>query len=171
MSSGGITLFYGDGKGKTTLAIGQGIRAVGEGLKVIMIQFLDYNNTKETIPLSKLEPDFRIFRFEKMRKTLPNVEDASRKEIMGELYTAFHFTKKILETGECDMLLLDGISDAIGENFISETELCELLDKRPESMELLLTGSNRYPFLVEKANYVYHITTEKRPSEKETQST
>jgi len=70
MKIGKLYMYYGEGRGKTTLAIGQGLRAVSEGRRVVMIQFLDYNNNKDYLTLKKFEPDFRAFRFEKEREKL-----------------------------------------------------------------------------------------------------
>lgn len=163
MRKGNIYVYYGEGKGKTTLAVGQGIRAVGEELKVIMIQFLDYNNTKESVPLKKLEPEFKIFRFEKMRENIDDLNENSKKELENEVKTAFNFSKKILETGECDILILDGILEAIAKGYITEDSLCEILDKKTSYMDVIITGSTIFGYVSEKADYIYHITTQKRP--------
>lgn len=162
MRKGSIFIYYGQGKGKTTLAIGQGIRAVGEDLSVIMIQFLDYNNTKEAIPLKKLEPDFKIFRFEKMRENIVDLSESSKKELEGELRLAFQFTKKILETGECDLLILDGVTDAIEKKYIDENALCEILDKKQSYMDVIITGTHIFENISQKADYIYNICTEKK---------
>lgn len=162
MRKGSIFIYYGQGRGKTTLAIGQGIRAVGEDLSVIMVQFLDYNNTKETIPLKKLEPEFKIFRFEKMRESINSLSEVVKKELEGEIKIAFQFTKKILETGECDLLILDGIIDAIERNYIEEDALCEILDRKQGYMDVILTGSNSFEKVSEKADFIYNICTEKK---------
>lgn len=163
MRKGNIYVYYGEGKGKTTLAVGQGIRAVGEELRVIMIQFLDYNNTKETVPLKKLEPEFKIFRFEKMRENINDLNEHSKKELENEVKTAFTFSKKILETGECDILILDGILEAIARGYITENGLCEILEKKPSYMDVIMTGSTIYECVSQKADFIYHIATQKRP--------
>ena len=74
MREGHIAIYYGKGKGKTSIAVGRGMRAIGEDLRVVMIQFMDYHNSKETALLKKMEPDFRVFRFEKDRAGV-NVHD------------------------------------------------------------------------------------------------
>lgn len=163
LRKGYVYIYYGEGKGKTTLAIGQGIRAIGEELTVVMIQFLDYNNTKETIPLKKLEPEFRIFRFEKMRTSIDDIDDVLKKEIKGEIRNAFNFTRKIIETGECDMLILDGIIEAVEKEYIEQTELCELLEKRLSYMDVILTGQTLHTMIADKSDYIYRICTEKKP--------
>lgn len=163
MQEGNIFVFYGEGRGKTTLAVGHGIRMVGEERRVIMIQFLDYNNTKETIPLKKLEPDFKVFRFEKKRTSILDLDDAGRKELESEIKTAFQFSKKILETGECDLLLLDGILDAVEAGFVTSAELIGSLEKRSSYMNVILTGVCLPDDLRQKSSYIYKITTEKTP--------
>lgn len=164
MRKGNIFIYYGEGKGKTTLAIGQGIRAVGEGLSVIMIQFLDYNNTKEGIPLKALEPDFRIFRFEKIRESIDKFDENTRKDIFMEIQNAFNFTRKIIETGECDVLILDGIIEAVEKEYVSKEALCDILSKKEAYMDIILTGTSVDDLLKEKSDYVYKIIKEKIPN-------
>ena len=65
MDKGLIHVYTGDGKGKTTAAIGLGIRALGNGYKVYMVQFLKSQDTSELKVIEKLEPGFKVFRFEK----------------------------------------------------------------------------------------------------------
>ena len=103
VKTGQIAIYYGAGKGKTSVSLGKGVRALGENLRVVMIQFMDYHNNQEIALLEKLEPDFRIFHFEKDREGTEMTEEI-RKEIASEIRNAFNFTKKILDTGECDML-------------------------------------------------------------------
>ncbi len=165
MRKGHVFVYYGEGKGKTTLAVGQGMRAIGEELRVVMIQYMDYNNTKEIIPLKKLEPDFRIFRFEKIRSTFDEADEAMKKEISTEVRNAFNFTKKIMDTGECDMLILDGIFEAVERGYISEAELSDALSKRPSYMDVITTGTNRCGLIADQADFVYRICTEKTMQE------
>ncbi len=162
MKDGNIVIYYGEGRGKTTAAIGQGIKAVGEGLSVILIQFLDYNNTKENVVLKKLEPDFKVIRFEKVRENVNSLNETELKEIKSELVNAFNFSRKVFETGECDVIILDGIFSAIEYGFITEDQLCELLEKRQSNMDVLLTGSKIYDKIKEKADYIYRFSVEKK---------
>ncbi|HCT65422.1 MAG TPA: cob(I)yrinic acid a,c-diamide adenosyltransferase [Lachnospiraceae bacterium] len=162
MRKGNIYMYYGRGKGKTTLAIGQGMRAVSEGLSVVMVQFLDYNNNKEYSTLKRMEPEFRAFRFEKRRESL---EKADENEIRNEINLAFNFSKKIMETGESEMLILDGVIDAVKSGLIDEAELFEVLEKRSSYMDIIITGSERSSLLAECADYIYSINIEKTPTE------
>lgn len=161
MRIGNISIYYGAGKGKTSLAVGRGLRAVGEDLRVVMIQFLDHYNSKEMALLQKLEPDFRIFRFEKDRSAQmlseAQVDEALLREISGEIRNAFNFARKIADTGECEMLILDGILDCIEKGYLQEAELQELMEKRPEYMDMILTGETLAMPLAKKADLVYQI--------------
>ena len=164
MRKGQISIYYGEGKGKTCVAVGRGLRAVGDEMRVVMIQFLDYHNTKELSVLKKLEPDFRTFRFEKHREA-ENIDEAAMKEISSEIRNAFNFSNKIVDTGECEMLMLDGVLECVEKEYLTEEELIELIEKRPDYMDILLTGTMLPKKLSEKADSIYCITTEKSASE------
>ena len=165
MRQGQISVYYGAGKGKTAVAVGRGLRAIGEDLRVVMIQFLDYHNSKEIKLLEKLEPDFRIFRFEKERDGMDvreaKVNEALYKEIFEEIHIAVHFAKKIADTGECEMLLLDGILECVEKGYLQESEVEEIIEKRPEFMDIILTGTILPEGLSKKADKIYQIKTEK----------
>lgn len=165
MRKGQISVYYGAGKGKTAVAVGYGMRATCEGLRVVMVQFLEYHNSKEIKELERLDPDFRVFRFEKERDGAvlrkAEVNQALHKEISSEIQNAFNFTKKIVDTGECEMLLLDGILECVEKGYIQESELEEMMEKRPEFMDILLTGTILPGSLAKKAENIYQISTEK----------
>lgn len=165
MRTGQISIYYGKGKGKTAVAIGRGMRAIGEDLRVVMIQFLDYHNSKEIALLKKLEPDFRIFRFEKDRVGMDihsaAPDEAVNKEIAGEIRNAFNFAKKIVDTGECEMLLLDGILECVEKGYLQEAELEDVIEKHPENMDIILTGTVLPEALAAKAACIYQLVAEK----------
>ena len=158
MQKGFVTVYYGEGRGKTTSAMGRGLIALGDGLKVIMIRFLDGNKIAELTPLQKFEPEFKVFRFSKQRES---GAPPTHQEQQMELMTAFQFSKKIIETGECDMLILDGVLDAVAQNFLTGKDLCQVVARRPEYMQVLITGEKMIPSLEELAGNIYHIETVK----------
>ncbi|WP_058486147.1 cob(I)yrinic acid a,c-diamide adenosyltransferase [Defluviitalea phaphyphila] len=163
MELGLIQVYCGEGKGKTTAAIGQGIRAIGQGMKVIMIQFLKSSFTGELDTLKKLEPDFKVFRFEKPKDFFWNLNDEEKKELKNEIMNAINFSKKVLDTKECDMLILDEILGVIQNGLLKESEVCELLDKKPLGIEIILTGRYLTDEIRKKANYISNIHAEKHP--------
>ncbi len=158
---GQISIYYGMGKGKTAIAVGRGMRAIGEQQRVVMIQFLDYHNSKEIELLKKLEPDFRIFRFEKNRDAEELQDAALQKEILDEIRNAFNFAKKIADTGECEMLLLDGILECVEKGYLQETDIQEVLEKRPPFMDVILTGTILPAGIAAQAENIYQLVAEK----------
>ncbi|WMI80321.1 cob(I)yrinic acid a,c-diamide adenosyltransferase [Anaerotignum sp. MB30-C6] len=161
MRRGQISVYYGAGKGKTCVAVGRGLRAIGDDLRVVMIQFMDYHNNKEIELLKKLEPDFRIFRFEKNREE-QEIDENVLREISGEIKNAFNFARKIVDTGECEMLLLDGVLECIQKGFLSAEQLEELLNRRPDFMDIILTGDALPPTIAEHSHCIYQIKAEKQ---------
>lgn len=165
MREGHIAIYYGKGKGKTAIAVGRGIRAIGEDLRVVMIQFMDYHNSKEIALLKKMEPDFRVFRFEKDRDSVDvhgdTLDEALRKELAGEIRNAFNFAKKIVDTGECEMLLLDGVLECVEKGYLQEADIEELVERRPPYMDFILTGTILPEGLVSKTSNIYQLVLEK----------
>ncbi|NLK21570.1 MAG: cob(I)yrinic acid a,c-diamide adenosyltransferase [Epulopiscium sp.] len=163
MDLGLIQVYSGDGKGKTTAAIGQGIRAIGQGMKVIMIQFLKSSYTGELQTLKKLEPDFKVFRFEKPRDFFWNLNEDEKKELKNEIINAMNFANKVLDTGECDILILDEILGAIENDLVDEKEVCNLLDHKPREMEVILTGRKLTNAIKDRVHYISVIESVKHP--------
>lgn len=160
MREGKIAVYYGAGKGKTSVSLGRGIRAMGDNLRVVMIQFMDYHNNKELAFLENMEPDFRIFGFEKYREDM-NLTEEDKKEISSEIKNAFNFAKKILDTGECEMLLLDGVLECVESGYVPEDAVIELMERKPKHMDLLLTGTVLSKRIAERADFIYQIVAEK----------
>ena len=161
MKKGHIYTYYGCGRGKTTLAIGQGVRVLGNENTVVMVQFLDANDTKEFVILDRLEPDFRVFKFGKLPVGVNVLTEENKKDIKADIKTGFNFVRKILETGECDMLILDGAMDAVKEGYIDENELCDILNKKESYVDIILTGNAYIKQVADLSDYVYSISTEK----------
>lgn len=158
MKDGYIQVYYGDSK-CTAASIGQGIRAVNDDKKVIMIQFLSELDNLSGDSLKKLEPNFKVFNFAKKKSNDQNF--CYVEELKTEITTAFNFAKKVLDTGECDILILDEILVAIEKNCLEEDTLCELLKRKPPNMVIILTGHNLSQKISDIADYIYYIKTEK----------
>lgn len=163
MENGLVQIYCGNGKGKTTSAIGLGIRAIGSQLKVIMIQFLKNDDTGECATLKKLEPQFKVFHFEKKRGFTWTLTDEEKAELKNEVATALKFAKKVMDTGECDVLILDEIFGAIAGGFTTKEEICELIDNKSDNVELILTGRDVPEEIANRANYISRIDPVKHP--------
>lgn len=163
VEKGLIQVYTGDGKGKTTAAVGQGIRAMGRGNRVIMIQFLKSSHTGELTVLKRLEPHFRVFRFEKERGFIWTLSSAEIEELRQEVEAAFKFAGKVLENRECELLILDEIMAVLGNHLLAVDEVVRLLRDKPREVEIILTGRNVPREIAEIADYVSEIACVKHP--------
>lgn len=163
MDKGLIQVYCGNGKGKTTAAIGQGIRAVGHGLKVIMIQFLKGNPTGEMETLKNLEPHFKLFRFERERDFFWNLSSEEKEELKIDLKNALNFARKVLDTRQCDILILDELLGAIKNKLVDEDEIIQMIENKPEDVEVVITGRVLPDNLKHLADYVSTIDDTKHP--------
>lgn len=154
-----VQVYTGDGKGKTTAALGQGLRACGTGLKVYMLQFLKGSNTGELEAVKRLGDNFKIFRFEKQRDFVWNLNKDEIEELKLEIKEGYDFAKRVITNNECDMLIIDEIMGVLSNGFLSEEDIVYLIDNKPKNMELILTGRNVPSSIIEKSNLV----TEMKP--------
>lgn len=166
MERGLIQVYTGDGKGKTTAAIGQGVRAWGRGLRVYMIQFLKSSDTGELNAIKRLEPEFMVFRFEKERGFIWTLDEREIEELKDEIKGAFEFAKKVASEKLCDVLILDEIMAAIGNGLLDEESVADLLESKPSGMEIIMTGRNVPDRIKDLADYVSEVVKVKHPFEK-----
>lgn len=138
----GLTQIYcGPGKGKTSVAIGQAIRAVGYGKRAIVIQFLKGRATSRLDFLNAMEPEVRLFRFEKKDKFYEDLTEEEKKEENLNIRNGLNFARKVLLTEECDMLILDEILGALEFGIVSEEEIESLIRVKDDETELIMTGN------------------------------
>ena len=161
-----IQVYTGDGKGKTTAAVGQGIRALGRGYTVYMVQFLKSQDTGELKVLEKLEPGFKVFRFEKKHGFIFNMSEEEIAELKKEVKAAFDFVKTVLFKRECDILILDEIMAAMNNGLIDVGDVAEGLKNKPSDVEMILTGRDAPDKILELADYVSHNVCKKHPFER-----
>lgn len=154
LKEGYIQIYTGDGKGKTTAALGLGMRAAGNGLKVYMVQFLKSSMTGELSSVKMLEPNFKIFRFEKERNFFWNLNDDEKLELKKEILEEYNFCLQVLKNRQCDILIMDEIMGTLKNELISEEQLLELISIKPIDMELILTGRNVPLNIQEKADLI-----------------
>lgn len=140
MKNGSVEVICGEGPGKTSLAIGKGIMALTEQKSVIMIQFLKGNRKDDRDALKGLEPDFKIFRFEKADAFFEMLSEEEKAEELINIKNGFNFAKKVIATGECDLLILDEALGIIDQNIIEMEDFEKLVSSKEEDMSLILTG-------------------------------
>lgn len=166
MENGLVQVYYGNGKGKTTAAIGLGMRAIGNEYKVIMIQFLKHDTSGECKILKDLEPAFKIFHFEKRRSFTWELSEEEKNELRSETSNALKFASKVMDTGQCDVLILDELLNSLTLGFVTEEEVCHLIDSKSDDVELILTGRDLPESIASRADYISHIEEIKHPMQK-----
>lgn len=156
-----VQIYYGNGKGKTTAAMGQSIRAASKGLRTIVIQFLKGKDSQEFSYLKKLEPDIKLFRFEKAEEyygdLLPEEQEEERKNIIN----GFNFARKVLNAGECDMLVLDEVLGLVDLGIITIDDIIGLINLKEDYFKLVMTGLNMPPELEKYADMISLIEQKK----------
>lgn len=140
MSKGFVQIYSGDGKGKTNAAIGHGIRAVSQGKSVVIIQFLKGKNSDEISAIKKLEPEIKLFRFEKSNDSFESLSEEAKQDEIMNIKNGLNFAKKVLITGECNVLILDEILGLIDKGIMTKEELLSLIQAKDDDTELILTG-------------------------------
>jgi cob(I)alamin adenosyltransferase len=158
-----VHIYTGNGKGKTTTAVGLGIRAYGSGLKVLMVQFLKSSDTGEMNTIKMLEPGFVLHRTKKIKGFYWNMNDEQKKELKKNSQQLMEYVAKAASSGEWDMVILDEIMGAISNGLVEVEQVIELIKNRPEKLEVVMTGRNAPEQLIELANYVSEINAVKHP--------
>jgi cob(I)alamin adenosyltransferase len=166
MKNGLVHIYTGDGKGKTTASIGLGMRALGRGFKVLMVQFLKGNETGEMFSLKKHEPDFFFYSGIAEKKFTWEMNEGELESCKANQNKNFEFAKKELESGKWDMVILDEILAAVNAGMIDLNQLKQLVEERPKHIELIITGRDAPPELIELADYVSEIKEIKHPMTK-----
>jgi len=158
-----IHIYTGNGKGKTTAAVGLGVRACGRGMKVLMVQFLKGMKTGEAMSLKKLEPDFMLYRREQLPKFTWEMNNEEKEKASRIQHEIFKHAKDAVYNGRVDLLILDEIMAAVNTNFLSKKTVLDFIKNKPDELELVLTGRNPPEEFIMEADYVSEILEVKHP--------
>lgn len=156
-----VQVYYGSGKGKTSAAVGQCIRAASSGHSVIIIQFLKGKDAEEFSFLTRLEPDIKLFRFERENVSYDELLESQKKDERQNIINGFNFAKKVIDTGECDVLVLDEVLGLVDLEIISIEDVIHLIQLRDDYTKLVLTGRSLPPELEPYTDIVSKIDLEK----------
>ena len=159
MKKGLIQVYTGNGKGKTTAALGLALRAVGHGMKVLMVQFMKGNvQCGELESARKLSPYLTIK--QAGRETFISKPNPDPKDLQ-LAQEGFLIAKKAIQNKEYDIVILDEINLAIDYALIPVKDLLQLIDSKPETVELILTGRNVRREILERADLVTEMVDRK----------
>jgi cob(I)alamin adenosyltransferase len=150
--AGLVQVYTGNGKGKTTAALGLALRAAGHGLKTYIGQFLKGQPTGEIESLRKLAPLVRLEQFG--RKEFIRVTEGVADEDVDRARDGLRKCLKAMLSGEYRIVVMDEVNTAVHLKLLSEREVLEVLGKKPADVELVLTGRYAPEAVVEKADLV-----------------
>jgi len=155
-----IQIITGDGKGKTTSAMGLAVRAIGHGYRVIMVQFM-----KGQINYGELETAKKLKNFDIVQFGRPDFVDKDNPaEIDIKLaQEGLAYANKIIEENECDIIILDEINVAVDWKLIELEDVLRMIKSKPKNMELILTGRYADEKLIAIADHVSEIQDVKHP--------
>lgn len=156
-----IQIYYGNGKGKSSAALGVCIKEASMGKTVTVVQFLKGSNQQRLEFLRKLEPDIRIFSFEQSNACFCDLPKELQEDQLVNIRNAWNFVKKVTRTGECDILVIDEILGVIDIGIITLDEFREMLEEKQEGMDLILTGSCLPSGMADYAKNIYCISVVK----------
>lgn len=157
LTKGYVQVYTGNGKGKTTAAVGQAVRSAGNGLKVYMLQFLKTGETGE-LKIAKLIGDkFQIFRFQSQEGFFWDLNDKEKAILQMEVNTAYDFAVDVVKNAKCDVFILDEIMGVLSNKLLTEEQVIELIDNKPINMELILTGRNTPKSIMDKSDLVTNM--------------
>lgn len=157
-----VLVFTGNGKGKTTSALGMALRAWGQGMRVLVLQFIKggwrYGELKAAELLGErfeIRPLGEGF----IRDASPDAMEEHKKAAATALATAADEIK----ASKYDLVILDEINYAIGFGLVELSEVLQLIDEKPEALHLVLTGRNASPEIIKRADLVTEMKEIKHP--------
>lgn len=134
-----IHIYTGDGRGKSPAAIGRAVQAAAKGEQVVIIQFLKGKGLEDTEFVRRLEPEIKLFRFEKSDENYEELPEEKKAEEIINIRNGLNFAKKVLSTGECNLLILDEVLGLLEKNIITTEDLTGLLSQKGDT-DVILTG-------------------------------
>ncbi len=157
-----VIVYTGEGKGKTTAALGLALRASGHGKRVSMLQFVKGTSATGEVPASTHVPGLEILQLgrgfietdETGKPTGRHVEAAKE---------AIRIALRKMESGGWDMIILDEVNVALSRGLVEESEVRRVLEERPPGTTLVLTGRDAPSWLIDAADLVTEMKAVKHP--------
>ena len=162
-SKGLLIVYTGPGKGKTTCALGTAFRAVGQGLRVLMVQFIKGSWHYGELDTAKLLGDDK-FELRPMGRGFVKVGGAETDpQDIRLAEEAWAFAREQMYSGKYDLVVLDEINYVISYKMLDADKVVDALARRPEQVHVICTGRNAHPKLVELADLVTEMKEVKHP--------
>jgi len=164
----GLTIVYtGNGKGKTTAALGICVRAAGYDLKVAIVQFIKGSwHYGELDGIKKFLPNVELYQGGKGCVGILN-DKLPREEHIKAAVATLKMAEELMLSGKYNILILDELNVAVSLELIGIRDVMDLLDKKPEEMDIIITGRNAHEDLIERADLVTEMKEIKHPYQKD----
>lgn len=160
-----VHIYCGDGKGKSTAAMGLALRAAGSGEKVLVTQFLKDGTSSELKILRKL-PEIQVLTCEKKFGFIWNMTEEQKAQAKDAYEALFEKAVQIATEENIFLLVMDEFIAAYNHGMIDQKKALTFLKERPNMLEVVLTGREPAPELVDLADYVSEIQKKKHPFDK-----
>lgn len=160
--TGLIHIYFGNGKGKTTTGMGLVTRAAGYGYKVLLYQFMKNNRTSERRILEKVENITIVNGLEQEKFSFQMTEE-EKKERLRYYNEQFCKVTELAVSGDYDVLFLDETIYTVSAGLLDESLVLDFLKKKPDKLEVILTGNTPSDAMLEAADYVSEIRKIKHP--------
>ncbi len=155
-------IYFGDGKGKTTAAVGIAVRAAGSNLKVLFVQFLKTEFSGERRVLSNL-PNVTLTCCPLELKFTFEMNESEKQQASKIFKEIFERSAETVLTEKYDMIVLDEVFEAISADMLSESDVFEFIANAPVSVEIIMTGHNPPKRFMESADYITEFKKIKHP--------
>ena len=146
MEEGLVQIYSGEGHGKSAAAIGRALQVACNGENVVIIRFL-----------KRLEPEIKIFRFEKSEEEFSQLSAERQQEEIHNIKNGLNFAKKVLTTGECSLLILDEVLGLIDNGIISVEDLQRIVEAKADDVGIIMTGIHLEDKVCELADEISKI--------------
>lgn len=161
LTQGLIQIYTGTAKGKSTAAFGLAVRAAGHGFKVVIIQFMKTGSYYGEIPgLKRLAPEVEVYSYG--QEGFVHRRGVTEEDISLAHEAMAHAEKALLDP-ETDIIILDEINNALHYQLLTVEEVLHLLNKKPDHVEIVLTGRNAPQELIDRADLVTEMKEIKHP--------
>ena len=152
-----IQVYFGNGKGKSLAALGYAVKKICEGKQVILVSFLKGKLYDNQEIIRRLEPELKVVSFETGTKNYEDLTKEEKEEQNIRIINALNYVRKVMDTSECDLLILDEVLGLVDMEVISESQLYELLLYSSDELEIMLTGRKIPKSIAQIAENVYEI--------------
>jgi cob(I)alamin adenosyltransferase len=164
-----IHIYYGDGKGKTTAALGLILRAAGAGLKCVIVQFLKDFQCAELDSLGRL--GVTVLRGKAPGKAFTRDMSPDQLSETARIHNEnLDAATEMLRSGQCDVLVLDEALDALRLGLLDEAKFHALIENPPENAEIVITGHQMITWVTERADYITEMRKHAHPYDKGVQA-